>query len=261
LDLHAYEKSDLDPRVERDDRSSPYWRRQTVSFQAAYGNERVKAHLFLPTNAAPPYQTVAFFGGSTVIDTIRRIEDMEYPYQFIVRSGRAVVIPAYSGTLERGPTPFKLPRNQERDRGIRWSMDLGRTVDYLQTRPEFDSQKLGFYAVSVGAAHGPRLVAVDGRFKTLVLSSGGLQNDPPPEIDAWNFASHVRIPVLMLNGRTDFMVPYEPNQRMLFEALGTKDNMFKRYDGGHANLVTRPDLIGEILTWLDKYLGPVDVRP
>ena len=27
------------------------------------------------------------------------------------------------------------------------------------------------------------------------------------------------------------------------------------------NLVTRPDLIGEILTWLDKYLGPVDVRP
>ena len=51
-----------------------------------------------------PYQIVAFFGGSGVLDTVRRIEDMEFPYQFIVRSGRAVVIPAYSGSLERGPT-------------------------------------------------------------------------------------------------------------------------------------------------------------
>ena len=261
LDLHAYEKSDLDSRVERVDRSSPYWRRETVTFQAAYGNERVIAHLFLPTNAAPPYQIVAFFGGSSVFDTVRRIEDMEYPYQFIARSGRAVVIPAYSGSLERGPTPFFLPRNQMRDRAVRWSMDLGRTVDYMETRPDLDTKKLGFYGVSLGADEGPRLVAVDGRFKTLVLVSGGLFTNPPPETDAWNFAPRVHIPVLMLNGRSDFMVPFEPNQRLLFEALGTKDKVFKRHDGGHANLVTRPDLIGEILTWLDKYLGPVDVRP
>jgi len=65
----------------------------------------------------------------------------------------------------------------------------------------------------------------------------------------------------MLNGRSDFIVPFEPNQRLLFEALGTKEKVLKRYEGGHANLVTRPDLIGEILNWLDKYLGPVDVRP
>ena len=33
----------------------------------------------------------------------------------------------------------------------------------------------------------------------------------------------MRVPVLMLNGRDDFMVPYETNQRVLFEALGSKD--------------------------------------
>ena len=43
----------------------------------------------------------------------------------------------------------------------------------------------------------------------------------------------------MLNGRSDFMVPFEPNQRMLFEALGTKEKVLKQYNGGHANLVTR----------------------
>jgi hypothetical protein len=32
------------------------------------------------------------------------------------------------------------------------------------------------------------------------------------------------------------------------------------YDGGHRNLVTRPDLIGEILDWLDRYLGPAQPK-
>ena len=260
LDLHAYEKSDLDPRVERVDLSSPHWRRETVTFRAAYDNERVIAHLFLPTNAAPPYQVVAYFGGSGVFEE-RTIDDMGFPYQFLVRSGRAVIIPAYSGSLERGPTPFILPRNQMRDRAIRWSMDLGRTIDYMETRPDLDTSRLGFYGVSIGATEGPRLVTVDGRFKTLVLVSGGLYPNPPEETDAWNFAPRVHVPALMLNGHSDFMVPFEPAQRLLFEALGTKDKVLKRYDGGHANLVTRPDLIGEILSWLDKYLGPVDVRP
>jgi hypothetical protein len=61
----------------------------------------------------------------------------------------------------------------------------------------------------------------------------------------------------MLNGRDDFMVPYETQQRVLFDALGTKEKVLTRYDGGHANLLTRPDLIGEVLDWLDMHLGPL----
>ena len=61
--------------------------------------------------------------------------------------------------------------------------------------------------------------------------------------------------------QVDFMVPYETNQRVLFEALGSKDKNFSRYDGGHANLLTRPDLIAEVLDWFDKYLGPVNQQP
>jgi len=52
-----------------------------------------------------------------------------------------------------------------------------------------------------------------------VLVSGGLQLDPPEEVDTWNFAPRVQVPVLMLNGRSDFMAPFEPNQRLLFENL------------------------------------------
>ena len=260
LNLHGYTKSDLDARVERVDDSPRYWRRETATFRAAYGNERVIAHLFLPKDTPPPYQVVAIMGGATITSAIRRIEDFDYPFEFIVRSGRAVIIPAYSGTLERGPSPSRLPENQQRERGLRWSMDLGRTIDYLETRPDIDTRKLGFYGVSSGAAHAIRLLAVDTRFKAAVLSSGGLQQNQAPEIDSWNFAPRFRVPVLMVNGRHDFLFPVDTNQKPLFEALGTKESQKEHilYDGGHRNLVTRPDLIGEVLDWFDRHLGPVE---
>ena len=239
----------------------PYWRRELVTFQAAYGGERVIAHLFLPNNAVPPYQVVAFFGHSGIF-AIKRIEDLQLPFEFVVRSGRALMIPAYSGSLERGPSPLNLPPSQARERALKWSMDLGRSVDYLATRTDIDITRLAFYGVSTGAAQGPRLIAVDPRFKTAVLASGGLRDGDPPEVDAYNFAPRVHIPVLMLNGRDDFIFPMRTHQVPLFEALGTpeSDKVFRSYDGGHANLLTRPDLIGEILDWLDKYLGTVGSR-
>ena len=98
LRLHAYDKTPLDSKVERSV-ELPNWRRETVTFRAAYGAERVIAHLFLPSHATPPYQVVAFFGHSGILGT-RRIEDLQLPYEFVIRSGRALVIPAYSGSLE-----------------------------------------------------------------------------------------------------------------------------------------------------------------
>ena len=260
LRQHTYDKTELDAKMDRVV-ELPNSRRETVTFRAAYGNERVIAHLFLPNNATPPYQIVAFFGHSGILAT-RRIEDLQLPYEFVVRSGRALIIPAYSGSLERGTSSAHLSPVQTRERALKWSMDLGRSIDYLETRTDIDTTKLAYYGVSMGAAEGPRLVAVDPRFKTAVLATGGLRDGRPPEADAFNFAPRVHIPVLMLNGRDDFIFPVETHQKPLFEALGTQkpDKVFRQYDGGHANFLTRPDLIGEILDWLDKYIGPVDLR-
>jgi dipeptidyl aminopeptidase/acylaminoacyl peptidase len=136
---------------------------------------------------------------------------------------------------------------------------MGRSLDYLETRGDIDIGKVGYYGLSIGAVYGIRLVAVDQRFKAAVLSSGGLAwgRQLAPETDPANFAPRVRIPVLMLNGRNDFMVPYETGQLPLFELLGTKDKVFKRYEGGHDSVAMRPDLMREILDWFDRHLGPV----
>ena len=61
---------------------------------------------------------------------------------------------------------------------------------------------------------------MDTRFKAAALLSGGLQPQPR-EIDSWNFAPRYRVPTLMLNGKQDFFFPYDTNQKVLFDALGT----------------------------------------
>jgi dienelactone hydrolase len=260
-DLYRYQPSPLDARLERSDQSPPLWTHETVSYKAAYTSERVIAHLFLPKNAAPPYQAVIVLGGLG-IETARRIEDFQFPYEFLMRSGRAVVIPAFWGTLERGPSSYVLPTNEDVDRAIKWSRDLGRTIDYLQSRQDIDAGRLGFYAISWGASQTPRLLAVETRLKAAALLSGGLKTIEPPEADVWNFAPRYRVPTLMVNGREDFSYPYETNQKLLFDALGTPaaDKKLVVYEGGHRNPVTRPDLLGEILAWFDRYLGPVVER-
>jgi dienelactone hydrolase len=258
-DLHQYQPSPLDARVERTDNSSPYWTRETVSFRAAYGNERMLAHLFLPKNVVEPYQVVVLFGGSTIMQ-IKRVEDFGYPYEFLIRSGRAVLIPAFWGTLERGPSEtFGLPANEDRDRSLKWYWDLARSIDYLQTRQDIDASKLAFYGISWGACQAPRLLALETRFKTAALLSGGFLLGQPREVDSWNFAPRYRVPTLMLNGKQDYLLPYETNQKPFFELLGTPaaDKKLVLYEGGHRNPVTRPDLLGEILAWFDHYLGPV----
>jgi dienelactone hydrolase len=261
---HQYEPSELDPREEHVDSLSPYYTRERITFRAAY-DDRVIAHLFLPKNTMPPHHVVIVFGGSGIMSA-KRVEDFGFPYEFLILSGRAVMIPAYAGTLERGPSDLRLPPQEERDRSLKWSWDLSRSVDYLQARAkargDVDATKLGFYGISWGASHAARLLAVEKRFRAAVWLSGGLLTEQPREVDSWNFARHYTVPTLMINGKQDFTIPLKTNVEMLFNALGTPIAHKKLYltEGGHRNPVTQPEVLGETIKWFDRYLGPVEER-
>lgn len=136
---------------------------------------------------------------------------------------------------------------------IAWSKDLGRTIDYLETRKDID------IGTSLGGVETSILAAVDKRIKAVIISSGGfrLRRDLP-EVDPFNFAPHVSVPVLMLTGRYDATFPLESSQLPLFQSLGTpaKNKKHVIYEEGHS-FFPRPDAVRECLDWRDKYLGPV----
>jgi hypothetical protein len=96
--LYAFDHTPLNPTVHSVATSNPDWNVQLVSFDAAYGNERVLARLYFPKPeaAAPPYQTVIYFPGSDGL-TLRSSDGLTTQtwFDFVPRSGRVLVLPIY----------------------------------------------------------------------------------------------------------------------------------------------------------------------
>jgi dienelactone hydrolase len=210
----------------------------------------------------PPLQAVLYFPGSGVIQS-RTLPSARYTQQidFLVKSGRAVIFPMLKGTLERGDdltSDYPDISTSYRDHVIAWSKDVGRSLDYLETRPEIARSKFAYYGTSWGGAMGPIMTAVEPRFKANVwMVPGFYLQKAPPEVDQFNFAPRVKIPTLMLNGRYDFLYPIDDAQVPLFRLLGAPADQKRRvvYETGHN--IPRNELIKEAVDWLDHYLGPV----
>jgi serine/threonine protein kinase/dienelactone hydrolase len=264
----SYDRTDLQARVEsRDER--PDWIHEAVSFDAAYGGERVLAHLFLPRNAAPPYQAVVYFPGGESINqrSSREIETYyEFPMflSFIVKNGRAVLYPVYKGTFERGNDALAALLNswdfnshQFVDVFIQEVKDLRRSVDYLEDRPDIDGQKIAYYGMSWGAWLGVHATAVEDRFKASILTGGCIDGSGRPEIKDINYVQRVKVPTLLLNGRYDTINPVDTHIKPLFDLLGTPsaDKRLELFETDH--IPPYNEYVKETLAWLDRYLGPV----
>ncbi len=259
---YGYDRTPLNAAIVSTDTSAEAWTREKIEFDAAYGSERVPAYLFLPKHVKPPYQVVLVWPG----DSGLHLSSSDSPqlwrsFDFLVKSGRAVLFPVFKSMFERADglrTTVPNETIEYKEHVFMWVKDVRRAIDYMQTRRDLDTNVLGFYGHSWGGRMSGVALAVDDRFKAAVLYVAGFRFPrSAPEVDPFNFVPRVRIPVLMLNGRFDHYFPTETSQKPMFAALGTppQDKDWKVYDGGH--FVPRDQLIKEALAWFDRYLGPV----
>ena len=262
LSHYSFDHGNLAATVDAVDDSSPDWRLERVSYTAAYGDERIPAFLFLPKSAKPPYQTIVYFPGSGVISRRSAPSGSDFDrINYVMRSGRALIYPIYKSTHERGDVivnDYPSTTAVWRDHMVMWSKDIGRTIDYLLTRPDIQKDKIGYLGNSWGSGMAPLFLAVEPRLSIAVLNVGGFYLQPAlPEADPVNFASRVKIPVLMLNGRFDFFFPTKTSQEPMFARLGTREADKRRvlYDASHA--LPRSEIIKENVAWMDKYWGAV----
>jgi dienelactone hydrolase len=260
----AYDKTPLDAKVE-EEKEFPTGVRQRITFNAAYGGERMMAYLFLPKGGKAPYQVVVQFPGSGSIET-RSSETVDAGrLDFVITTGRAMLLPIYKGTYERGGdlrSDYPSEATRYRDYVTMWVKDLARSIDYVESRPDLDASRVAYYGLSWGGALGAILPAVETRIKCNVLYVAGLGFQRAlPEVDTVNYIGRVRQPTLILNGELDFYFPAETSQKPMLELLGTPPEHKSRlvFPGGHS--VPRTEMIKESLAWLDKYLGPVWNRP
>lgn len=254
-----YDKLPLDTRTEGE---TPHdaWRIQRISIMSPAG-ERMPIRVYLPSRGKPPYQTVIFFPGSYMFEMSNPAAFIdEWFFDFIMRSGRAVVYPTYEGAYERRIAGVRRGTNQWKEIRMMWPKEVRRTVDYLETRPDVDVSRVAYYGVSMGASFGPIMLAAEPRIRAAILAAGGFSpSDPPGEINSFSYAPRVKMPVLMLNTRDDFLFPYETSQRPMFTTLGTpaEQKLHVVQDvGGHSP--RRTDIARHILDWLDRWFGTIE---
>ncbi|HET6982396.1 MAG TPA: SUMF1/EgtB/PvdO family nonheme iron enzyme, partial [Myxococcaceae bacterium] len=267
--LYAYDRKPLNAKLVQTE-THPDWIQQKVTFDAAYGRERVVAHLFLPRLGKPPYQTILLWLGASALPesepavAAALVGRAEY-LGFLLRNGRALMLPVYRGTGER-PTELRNVSPDSsvayRDAVIQWTQDLRRSIDYLETREDIERGKLGFFGLSWGGMLGGLVPAVEPRLRTAVLVVAGLAGAKPlPEADPFNFLPRVRIPMLMLNGRFDDYFPVESSQEPMFRLLGTPPEQKRLVVVESAHIPARDRVVQESLAWYDRTLGPTGVAP
>ena len=261
---YDYDPGRLDATIDSVDESSVYWRKERVSFNATYADERMFGYLFLPKNVEPPYQVLVYFpgAGSMIAASSERLNAADM-IDYIVKTGRAVLHPIYKDTYERfvGLGQNRGPNRDYVDRKVRWIQDVRRSIDYLETRDDIDLETIAYWGLSWGAEHAPIALATEPRLKAGVLMDGGAIHVPVlREADESSFAPRVSVPVLMLNGRYDYIFPVETTQRPFFELLGTpaanKEHLL--YDSGHV-VVNRhwEEVMDAMADWLDRHFGRV----
>ncbi|HEX8833495.1 MAG TPA: acetylxylan esterase [Abditibacteriaceae bacterium] len=175
-----------------------------------------------------------------------KIEDMLSIGQLLASRGYASVIPELvgHGARREKDNPLFVGKAQRlRDGLIETVQDVRRAVDFLQTKPEVDQQRMGLIGLSLGAMLGTITTAVDERIQTAILVVGGggwktilaasqesfAQSSRAQgvqeadfalleDVDPVNFAGHISPrPVLLLNGRKDDIIP-PSSAEVLFNA-------------------------------------------
>ncbi|NNF07532.1 MAG: protein kinase [Candidatus Eisenbacteria bacterium] len=259
LNLYSYDKEPLESEVLQTDNDHKDYKAEKVEFNAAYGGERMQAYVYTPKQGEGPFPTVVYFPGSNAIHGSSSDHLMRARWDWFMKQGYAFIYPIYKSTYERGDeldSDYPDESQFYQDHVIMWGKDMSRAIDYLESRPEFDTDRLAYFGASWGGGMGPIMLAIEPRFKAgVLLVAGFLIQKAKPAADPINFVTRVKIPVLMLNGKYDHFFPVESTQIPLYKLLGTPPEHKKHflYEDGHR--VPNDDLIRETLAWLEKYVG------
>lgn len=259
-EAYQYDARPLDARIDSTE-ETPDWTREKISFTGANG-KRVLAYLFLPHNFARPLQVVHFVPAGDVDNGLRSLPDsMADRLAATIKSGRAAFGVVLEGYIERlRPAGFTRPDTSTIEYvevTASRVIDLRRGLDYLGTRIDVDPHAIAFCGPSSGAQLGLILAAVESRYRGVALLGAGLPGSYRQIIAAANpinFASHIRGPKLMLQGKYDEDSPLKTAAEPLYALLPQPKRLIT-YEGGH---VASTDLAFTVLkAWFDEVMGPV----
>ena len=258
LPLNATEKIKTQPP----DLSTLY-----VTFESVHG-ATVKGLLTMPANRQTPAPVVIFLHG---VGDDKNVDYIQLGTEYLVQAGYAVlrIDIANHGERKIHDYDFDLTDGLKywtRDLLTQTVFDLRRSVDFLQTLPEIDGERIGFFGISLGGIIGTVFCGVDERIKVpvIALAGGGLnvmfKSQALAEetrvflsiIDPINFVEKISPrPLLMLNASEDEIVP-PLTSKLLYNKAGAPKHIVW-YPTKHRH-VPLEEAYPEAVRWFGEYL-------
>ena len=258
---YRYDPRALEPQVLQTV-ETPDWTRLKISY-IALDNDTALGYLYVPKQAAAPYQTIVYLASTAAFSGLRTVpEEVEWAIGPNIRAGRAVFAIVFRGSAERAFGPGWEPPAPStvrfRDLMVLHGTEMRRAVDYLETRDDIDKRRLAYVGLSWGAGSRLPLAAIDDRFHAVVLIGGGIDErlQPTlPEASNINFAPYIRPPKLVLNGDADEEHPWQTRGLPLWNLLREPKQLVLLPGVGH--IPALQDRVPAINRFLDQTLGPV----
>jgi cephalosporin-C deacetylase-like acetyl esterase len=144
--------------------------------------------------------------------------------------------------------------------------DLRRAVDFIQTRKELDSNRIGYYGISLGGIIGTIFSSVEPRIKVpvIALAGGGINlmfgmealsddvKDYLSIIEPLNFVDKIAPrPLLMINAENDDIVPPMMSKLMFKAAKEPKEILW--YPSKHHDIPIEK-VYPDGIRWFQEYL-------
>jgi len=252
-----YDHSALNSRIE-ETVEFRYWYRQRVTIDTSDGSDRVPIYVYLPKRESSRHPAVMYWPGaaSYVFDSL---DASKFQLDFLVRSGRAVVLPVLDGMYgRRAANRPDWGTQSGRDLAIEQVREFRRVIDYLETRPDIESGNLGYAGFSWGGRLGALVMAVEDRLVAAALNQAGINPGVHPDIDVVHFLPRATRPILQFSGRYDTDFRFETSAKPYFDRLGTPPEHKRHVVEPTGHFVPPAVVKGETLDWFDRYLGPVE---
>ena len=269
------ERSDLTAEIVRVDDAGDHWREDVVL--SSHSNLEIPCYLLIP-KAETGYPRPAILalhghggGMKATVGRTRNKDGQSYGLQ-MVRAGYVVLafdafpFGTRKETDHNAKSGYEYACNSTFIRSMLWgynlltlnTFDAFRTIDYLETRPEVDPERIGVMGCSYGGTRSMYAAILDRRIKAAVLSCSlgeyrghGIELDElcgaqvVPGILQWAEMGDVAgllapMPLLTESARGDVAFPWsftEPTLKRLrevYHVAGVQDHLVTNiYDGGH----------------------------
>ncbi|MEP6494965.1 MAG: dienelactone hydrolase family protein [bacterium] len=154
----------------------------------------------------------------------------------------------FENDFENAESFVKRPA-QWRDMGLQNTIEQRRLLDYLATRADIDTTRIGVLGLSHGGMVTFILAALEPRVRVAVAGLTPMQSIPDALLPE-NYASRVHVPLLMLAGSKDTWYTRDQTERVL-AMVGSKDKQLVWYDVGHR---LPEEYAGAATTWFRRHL-------